>query len=166
METRTFVVHEDELAWTESGHGRNFQSRRKQLGAAAGGRKLGCSLFELAPGKSAFPAHYRTANEEALYILEGEGTLRLGGRRIPVARGDYVALPPVAEAAHRLTNTSGQTLKYLCISTMLEPEVTVYPDSNKIGIFAGVAPGGSRESRTLAKNLSADADVDYWEGEE
>jgi hypothetical protein len=49
---------------------------------------------------------------------------------------------------------------------MIEPEVTVYPDSNKIGIFVGAAPGGPKEKRTLANSLRADAEVDYWEGEE
>lgn len=165
MEARTNVIRQDELPWTESGHGEHFHCRRKQLGAAAGGEKLGCSLFELAPGKSAFPAHYHTANEEALYILDGEGTLRLGERQIAVRRGDYVALLPAANAAHRLINTSAHVLRYLCISTMLEPEVTVYPDSNKLGIVAGAAPGGPKDRRTLAKSLRADADVDYWEGE-
>ncbi len=166
MQAKGGVVKQDELSWTESGHGAHFHFRRKQLGAAAGGQRIGCSLFELAPGMSAFPAHYHTANEEAIYVLEGAGTLRIGSRRIPVASGDYVALLPVAEAAHRLTNTSERVLRYLCISTMVEPEVTIYPDSNKVGIVTGAAPGGPKEKRTLAKSLRADAEVDYWDGEE
>src|SRR5581483_1201678 len=72
---------------------------------------------------------------------------------------------PAADAAHRLANTSDKPLRYLCFSTMIEPEVTVYPDSNKIGISVGAAPGGPREKRTLAKSLRADAEVDYWDGE-
>lgn len=166
MEARNNVVNESSLPWAEAGHGARFHCLRKQLSAAAGGQKLGCSLYELAPGKSAWPAHYHTANEEAIYILEGAGTLRLGAREIAVARGDYVALLPIAAAAHRLDNTSDKPMRYLCMSTMIEPEVTVYPDSNKIGIFAGAAPGGPKEKRTLAKSLRADAEVDYWEGEE
>jgi uncharacterized cupin superfamily protein len=166
MENRANVVNQDSLPWAEAGHGAHFHCLRKQLGAAAGGQKIGCSLYELTPGKSAWPAHYHTANEEAIYILDGAGTLKLGAREIPVARGDYVALLPVAEAAHRLTNTSDKPLRYLCLSTMVEPEVTVYPDSNKIGIFVGAAPGGPKEKRTLAKSLRADADVDYWAEEE
>jgi hypothetical protein len=49
---------------------------------------------------------------------------------------------------------------------MQEPDVTVYPDSHKLGIFAGAAPGGDRERRTLNKYLSLDAEVGYYEGEE
>jgi uncharacterized cupin superfamily protein len=51
-----------------------------------------------------------------------------------------------------------ETLRYLCFSTMREPEVLVYPDSDKIGV-RGEAPGAPN------KNLRADAEVDYWEGE-
>jgi uncharacterized cupin superfamily protein len=159
------VVNQDELPWVEDGHAPGFHSLRKQLGAAAGSRKLGCSLYEVAPGKSAWPAHYHTANEEAIYILEGSGTLRHGTRSVPVARGDYVALLPAADCAHRLTNTSSTVLRYLCVSTMIEPEVTIYPDSNKVGIFVGAAPGGPKQKRTFAKSLRADAEVNYWEGE-
>jgi hypothetical protein len=36
---------------------------------------------------------------------------------------------------------------------MIEPDVVVYPDSGKIGIFVGSAPGGPRENRTLHKYL-------------
>jgi uncharacterized cupin superfamily protein len=166
MAKRQNIVNEDELAWLPMGHGVGFHSVRKQLGAAAGGELLGCSLYELAPGKSAWPAHYHTANEEAIYVLEGSGTLRLGTREFAVARGDYIALLPQPAAAHRLTNTSDSVLRYLCLSTMIEPEVTVYSDSNKMSIFVGAAPGGPKEKRTLAKSLRADAEVDYWEGEE
>jgi uncharacterized cupin superfamily protein len=166
LDTPTNVVNQDKVPWAEAGHGARFHCLRKQLSAFAGSQRIGCSLYEVAPGKSAWPAHYHTANEEAIYILDGAGTLRLGNRDLAVARGDYIALLPVAEAAHRLINTSSQPLRYLCISTMIEPEVTVYPDSNKIGVFIGAAPGGPKEKRTLAKSLRADAEVDYWEDED
>jgi uncharacterized cupin superfamily protein len=166
LDTPTNVVNQDNVPWATVSHGAQFHCLRKQLSAAAGSQMIGCSLYEVAPGKSAWPNHYHTANEEAIYILDGAGTLRLGKREITVASGDYIALLPVAGAAHRLLNTSSQPLRYLCISTMIEPEVAVYPDSNKIGIFVGAAPGGPKQKRTLAKVLRADADIDYWEGED
>jgi hypothetical protein len=57
-------------------------------------------------------------------------------------------------------------LRYLCFSTMIEPDVMVYPDSGKIGLFAGSAPGGPKEKRTLSKFLRSDAEIGYYEGEE
>jgi uncharacterized cupin superfamily protein len=57
-----------------------------------GAEKLGCSLFEVAPGKRAWPFHYHFANEEALYILEGSATLRLGAEEFQLSQGYFVAL--------------------------------------------------------------------------
>jgi uncharacterized cupin superfamily protein len=74
---------------------------------------------------------------------------------------------PVGESgAHQIINTSDEALRYLCLSTMLEPDVMVYPDSNKIGLFAGSASGGPQEKRTLSKFLKGDAEVGYYEGED
>jgi len=50
--------------------------RRTKLAAAAGGDRLGCSLYELPPGKKSWPFHYHTGNEAALYVLAGTGRLR------------------------------------------------------------------------------------------
>jgi uncharacterized cupin superfamily protein len=160
------VVNKQDLEWGEQSHGEKFSFRRKQLGSAAGGEKLGCSLYEVPPGRRAWPYHYHLANEEAIYVLKGSGTLRLGERQITLSRGDYVAMLVGEGGAHQIINTSEEPLRYLCFSTMVEPDAMVYPDSNKIGIFAGSPPGGPKEKRTLSKFLRDNADVGYYEGEE
>jgi uncharacterized cupin superfamily protein len=116
-------------------------------------------------GRRARPYHYHLANEEAVYVLEGSGTLRIGGEEIQVSEGDYVALPARAQAAHQIVNDSEVVLRYLCFSTMLEPDVMIYPDSGKVGIFGGAAPGGPKEKRTFNTFLRGDAEVDYYDGE-
>jgi uncharacterized cupin superfamily protein len=87
------------------------------------------------------------------------------GEEIGVSKGDYVALPMRAQAAHQHVNDSGAVLRYLCYSTMVEPDVMVYPDSGKVGIFSGAAPGGPKEKRTFSKCLRGEAEVGYYEGE-
>lgn len=153
------------LPWKEQTFGSRFHFRRKSLGAPAGGQRLGCSLYEVPPGYRAWPFHYHCANEEAIYILSGRGTLRLASEDIPVTAGDYIALPPGPQGVHQLVNTGTETLQYLCLSTMAEPDVVIYPDSGKVGIFGGAAPGGDREQRTFHKFLALEAEVDYWQGE-
>ncbi|WP_048078272.1 cupin domain-containing protein, partial [Halorubrum sp. AJ67] len=108
--------------------------------------------------------HYHTANEEALYVLAGEGTLRLDGGTHSLRPGEFAAFPADASGAHRVVNDGDATLRYLVISTMREPEVTVYPDSEKFGVYVGSPPGG-RGSRSLEGYYRVDDDVDYWEGE-
>ena len=168
MPTRPNVVSEDELGWSEHLHGEKFGYRRRQLGSAAGGQRLGCSLYEVSPGRTAFPRHYHLANEEAIYVLEGSGTLRIGqeGEEVEVSQGDYVALPVGADGAHQLVNSSDAALRYLCFSTMVEPDVMVYPDSGKVSVFGGAAPGGPKEERTFARFLRDDAEVGYYDNED
>ena len=50
---RPNVVNENELEWGEHSHGKRLGHRRKQLGSGAGGEKLGCSLYEVPPGRRA-----------------------------------------------------------------------------------------------------------------
>jgi uncharacterized cupin superfamily protein len=159
------VIRSAALKWEKDSKGDRFGWRRKSLAAAAGGKKLGCSLYELPPGKRSWPYHYHCANEEAIYVLEGEGTLRLAGREHAIGAGDYVALPVGRDGAHQIVNASEKPLRYLCLSTMIEPEVAVYPDSGKVGLFAGSAPGGRREDRHLFVFLRSDPKLDYWDGE-
>ena len=156
-------VNADELSWTTA-EGADATWRRKQLSEAAGGDGLGCSLYELPPGERSWPYHYHTANEEALYVLSGEGTLRLDGDEHPLRPGEYAAFSADASGAHRVVNDGDAVLRYLVVSTMREPDVTVYPDSEKFGVYVGSPPGG-RESRSLEGYYRIDDDVDYWEGE-
>ena len=140
-------LHGDELEWTEYSRGERFGYRRKQLGAAAGSRMLGCSLFEIPRGRRPFPYHWHTANEEAIYVLSGSGTLRLAGAECVVGPGDYVALPVGERGAHQLINESDEPLRFLIVSEMVEPEVVVQPDSGKIGLITGSPPGGPKAER-------------------
>ena len=48
----------------------------QRLGKASGGAQLGCSVVELPPGKRSWPYHYHLGNEEAVYVLDGSGTVR------------------------------------------------------------------------------------------
>ncbi|PSQ40687.1 cupin [Halobacteriales archaeon SW_5_68_122] len=156
-------VNEADLEWSTLSGGETGL-RRKKLAAAADGEDVGCSLYELPAGDRSWPYHYHTGNEEALFVLDGEGVLRLDGERVPLEAGDYVALPADERGAHRVINDSEGTLRYLMISTMKEPDVMVYPDSGKVGVFAGAPPGGEGE-RTVHGYYRREDAVDYREGE-
>lgn len=158
------VINEADLDW-ETVDRDTASWRRKRLAEAAGGEALGCSLYEIPPGKRAWPYHYHTANEEALFVLQGTGTVRLAHETHPLQAGDYVALPADDRGAHRVMNDGSEPLRYVMLSTMIEPDVAVYPDSGKIGVFAGAPPGGSGE-RTVGGFYRFNDEVDYWTGED
>jgi uncharacterized cupin superfamily protein len=159
------VVAVADRDWTEYDPPREgHRFRRKQLGEAAGGVDLGTSLYEVSPGMRTWLPHYHTGNEEAMYVLDGAGTVALGSdrERFELAPGDYVALP-AGEAGYHDVVAGDETLRYLLVSTMEEPDITVYPDDDKMGLYAGSAPGGDADARTLSTYLDASAEVDYWE---
>ncbi|MCO8266427.1 cupin domain-containing protein [Haloferax prahovense] len=156
-----------DLDWSESERGDRFAFRRKRLADDAGGRDLGCSLYEVPPGKRPWPTHYHEGNEEALYVLSGTGTLRTrgGAADLDLEPDTYVALPAGADYARQIENDGDEPLRYLALSTMNHPDVTVYPDSDKVGVFCGAPPGGDKNARTLHGYYPRDADVGYWDGE-
>jgi uncharacterized cupin superfamily protein len=149
---KTSLVECDEQIVEQGG----FAFRRKRLGAAAGSKGLGVSWFELQPGRKSFPFHFHLANDEAVFILEGEGVLRLGDEEHRVRAGDYVAFPP-GPPGHQLINRSDGPLRFLAMSTMREPEVAVYPDSKKLGVLA-------RGHGIMSVHRQDDA-VDYYQDE-
>jgi uncharacterized cupin superfamily protein len=158
-------VNESEVEAETVEHGDEVQFRRTKLGDAAGGERLGASLYELPAGTKAWPYHWHTANEEALYVLAGEGSLRYDGGTVSLEPGDYVAFPTGPEGAHRVVNDSDDTLRYLVVSEMREPDVLGYPDSEKVGVYAGTPPGGDESERVLSGFFREEDAVDFWEGE-
>jgi uncharacterized cupin superfamily protein len=132
----------------------------------AGGRGLGASLMELPPLRAAWPVHFHCANEEAIFVIQGTGAVIIGGERVPIRAGDYVAFVAGPDGAHQVYNDSGGPLVYLAFSTMVPTDLAVYPDSDKIGVFGGAAPGGPKSERYVAGFFRRADAVDYWEGEE
>jgi uncharacterized cupin superfamily protein len=117
--------------------------------------KLGAGFDILEPGKIGCPYHYHLAQEEMFVILEGQGTLRVAGERVPVRAGDVIVIPPGPEYPHHLINTGATPMKYLSISTQEQPEVCYYPDSDKLGAFA-------KDHRIVQRRGES---LDYWDGE-
>ena len=143
--------------------GSPFGGQRRRAGAQIGARKLGYSFFDVPPGKAAFPYHNHCGNEEMIYIIDGDGILRFGKEEIAVTAGSIIACPPGGEYAHQLINTGAGELRYLVVSTMEYPDLSDYPDSNKIGAFSSPAVGPNVGFRAL---YVRDKNVNYYEGED
>lgn len=159
------VVNLDEIDAHETEEGSKFGSRVKLVGRAAGATELGCNFFEVLPGRSAFPNHYHCAIEEALFVLEGAGTLRVGRDVVSVRAGDWVSFPAGPEHTHRLENTSDAPLRYLCVSSRARADVVGYPDSNKVGAMASPSPDFF-PGPWVQSIFSAESTVGYYDGED
>jgi uncharacterized cupin superfamily protein len=150
-----------DVAFTDIEDNGFYTSRRAQFSAAIGARSLGYNLTELPPGSAQCPFHSHRAEEEMFLILEGEGELRFGERTYQIRRHDVIACPTGGpETAHQIINTGSTTLRYLALSARADVEVCEYPDSNKLGVFAG-GPDAPR----LRKLVLSESDVEYYHRE-
>jgi uncharacterized cupin superfamily protein len=163
---RTLIRNFDEAEFEVSDRAPLYDGARsaRLLGPRQGmpGRKIGCSIDVVPPGKRSCPYHFHYAQEEVFVVVEGEGTLRVAGTMVPIRRGDVISIPPGAEYPHHILNTSAAPLKYLSLSTREFPEVCEYPDSGKYLAMT------DRDGPLLehARMHRPDSALDYWDGED
>ena len=146
-------------------HGSAYEADISWLGQAMGSKKLGFNVAVVPPGKRVFPYHQHSAQEELFFVLEGRGSIRLGGRKRRIRQGDFISIPPGPGSAHQIINDSDAPLRYLAVSTMEIPEVAFYPDLGKIGIYTGTPPGKAPAKGSLRHYTYLDRGVTYWDGE-
>lgn len=121
-----------------------------------GAHQCAILVYEIPPGKSAYPYHYHTMNEEAFYILKGTGILKTASGDQQVTAGDFLFFPANEKGAHKLTNTSDtEPLVYLDFDTHNEIDVAFYPDSGKIGVWG----------KNINQLYKMNQKVDYYDGE-
>lgn len=128
--------------------------RRRLMGRGDSGRCL-VSVYEIPPGKSAYPYHYHLKDEEVFYIISGEGTLRTPGSERTVRAGELIFFPAGEGGAHKLTNTGRETLTYIDFDAVNDLDVAVYPDSGKLGVW------GLDVNQVFRRK----DEVEYFEGE-
>jgi uncharacterized cupin superfamily protein len=144
----------EEVAWEEFSHGRRFGSRFRKLTDFGGGSHVGVSLEELPPGRQSSPFHFHMLEEESLYVLAGTATLRLGPKRYALKAGDFCCFPAGQKAGHCLINEGTEVFRFLMIGERNPNEVTVYPDTGRVGV------------RALKQGFRQNATMEYWEGVE
>jgi len=163
MAKHKHVIHLSEVPVDKinAPEGSVFSGSRQRVGAQIGAQKLGYSFFTVPPGWTAFPYHNHMGNEEMIYIIDGDGILRLGKDELAVSADTVVACPP-GDFPHQLINTGSRELRYLVVSTMEYPDISEYPDSNKIGAYATSAGRPQTGFRAL---YMRDRNVNYYDGE-
>ena len=115
-----------------------FRSGMARVGKLLGGsEESGISVYELPPGQSICPYHYECGEEEWLLVLEGNPTVRHPEGSDRLEPWDAVFFPKGPEGAHGVRNETEETVRVLMFSTVVVPTATVYPDSDKVGIWTG-----------------------------
>ncbi len=118
------------------------------------------SLYELAPGQG-MVFHYHVQREELLIVLGGTLALRTADGRSDLPEGEVVAFPRGPGGAHAYENRTEDIVRVLVVSEQNAPNISVYPDSNEVGIFDEAHP----ENRKLGALFKlTDAVSDYGGG--
>jgi uncharacterized cupin superfamily protein len=138
-----------------------FTCRRAYVGRQAGAERLGASVWDVPPGQAAYPYHFHRIQEELLFVLSGRPSLRTPDGWRELVPGETVAFPVGERGAHQLANRTDETVRLLVVSPSGMPEILVYPDSDKVGVYEP-APQRDDHRGHYRRN---DA-VDYYEGEE
>jgi uncharacterized cupin superfamily protein len=114
-----------------------FRSGMHRVGPTLGAVQLGTTVYELPPGQTICPYHYEYAEEEWLLVLQGSPTLRHPEGNDVLEPWDLVCFPTGPDGAHSVRNETTAPVRVLMYSTIKVPAATVYPDSDKIGIWTG-----------------------------
>jgi uncharacterized cupin superfamily protein len=137
-----------------------FRCSRARIGRQAGSELLGASLWALPPHQAAYPYHWHYQEEELIVVLEGTPILRTADGRRRLRRGEVVSFPTGEAGGHQVINDTEEEVRFLAFSTQGEPDLVMYPESGKLGVFERLPQGGG-----LYKLFRLEDAVDYWEGE-
>ena len=130
---------------------------RIDVSRAVGSDATAMYVYDLGPGQSSCPYHYEYA-EEWLLVVEGAVVVRTPDGELDLQRGDLVRFPPGPTGAHKPMNRSDSPARLLLWSSAAVPAVSVYPDSDKIGVF----PGNEADDLIFKRGTA----VEWSEGED
>jgi uncharacterized cupin superfamily protein len=106
---------------------------RLDVAAALGAAESAMFLYDVDPGDS-FPYHFEYV-PEWLLVVDGELSVRTPEGEQELGRGDQVRFPPGPLGAHQIMNRGQATARALLFSDAAVPAISVYPDSDTIGVW-------------------------------
>jgi uncharacterized cupin superfamily protein len=102
----------------------------KSLGDAAGLKNLGVHMMIVAPGDRSTEYHCHRYEDEAIYVLSGQGAAVIGEESYKIGPGDFLGFPG-GGPAHETVNDGAQPLVCLVIGQRLAQDVVDYPRAGK-----------------------------------
>ncbi|MEL6232900.1 MAG: cupin domain-containing protein [Pseudomonadota bacterium] len=161
------VVDTPDLVLTRDRKG-VFEAKLALIGKALGTKQIGINLTMVPPQSKAFPRHYHYVNDELFLVLEGTGVLHYGEEDTPLKPMDVIYIEAGTGTPFQIENNSDAELRYLALSGMVESDLFVYPDSNKMGIMAKGVPfrdlSGEGLQRVM-KFIPAETEAGYYDRE-
>jgi len=100
------------------------------------------AFIEVDPGNYSFGYHYHEMNEEAFYIVSGQGIVRTPEGEITMKAGDIITFPTGPKGAHVMRNSSEtEKLIFIDFDTYNVPEIVHFPDTKKVMVIGPYSRG-------------------------
>src|SRR5881275_3504057 len=125
------------------------RGRAARVGSKLGASRLGMSVYDLPPGEAICPYHFEWTDEEWLVVVTGRPTLRTPEGEHRLEPGDVACFPAGPDGAHYVRNDDETPARVAMVSTKNEFGIAEYPDSDKVGVWAGDAHYMLRRSGQL-----------------
>ena len=104
--------------------------QKRQLGELFGLKNLGINLTRLAPDAISSLRHAHTKQDEFVYIVQGNPTLRTNEGSLRLSPGMCVGFPGGTGNAHHLHNETADDVLYLEIGDRASGDNVTYPDDD------------------------------------
>ena len=151
-----------EDVWKDGNDREGYAARERRFGDELGAAVWGATLYELQPGARVCPYHYHFGEEEWLLVVTGSPTLRTPDGERALHPWDVAVFRRGEEGAHEVRNDGDGAARVVMLSSASDPEVCVYPDSGKVGAFAGWSRNDGQRANLMNR---PEANLDYFEGE-
>jgi uncharacterized cupin superfamily protein len=114
---------------------------KRRLGDALGLDIFGVNLTTIRPGAQSALRHWHSAQDEFIYMVEGELVLITDGGEQVLTPGMCAGFPAGKADGHHLVNRGGRDAVYLEVGDRTKNDVVTYPDND---ILAPATSDGSR----------------------
>ncbi len=112
---------------------------RKRIARAGGLTQFGVNLCRLAPGAASSQRHWHKAEDELVFVLEGEATLVEDEGETILKPGDAAAFKAGVPNGHHIVNRSGRDILILEIGTLSQNDSGEYSDIDMVFVSEGGA---------------------------
>ncbi len=132
---------------SESNYPEEFQAvvvgrSRQRVGNAAGLKNFGVNLTTLLPGAQSALRHWHSAQDEFIYVVQGEVVLVTDDGEQTLRSGDMAGFASGEPNGHHLVNRSKEPATYLEVGDRSMPDRGEYPDED---LVCAPQPDGSRQ---------------------
>jgi uncharacterized cupin superfamily protein len=104
--------------------------QKRQLGEFFALTNFGINLTRLAPNAMSSLRHAHTKQDEFVYILQGNPTLRTNEGNLRLAPGMCIGFPAGTGNAHHLHNETTEDVLYLEVGDRTPGDEVTYPDDD------------------------------------